>query len=74
MPHQSLKTTGGSNVRNPAKRQLPVRRGGLYKREGDEKVVPAFIAKGPGKAVGEDTVREILAKIMFHLGLPFTRK
>jgi hypothetical protein len=28
---------------------------------------PAFIAKGTGKAVGEDTAREILAKIMFHI-------
>jgi hypothetical protein len=30
--------------------------------------MPAFIAKGAGKAVGEDTAREILAKIMFHIG------
>jgi hypothetical protein len=37
-----------------------------FTREGDEKVKPAFIAKGPGKAVGDDTAREILAKIMFH--------
>jgi hypothetical protein len=39
-----------------------------FAREGDEKVMPAFIAKGTGKAVGEDTAREILAKIMFHIG------
>jgi hypothetical protein len=37
-------------------------------REGDEKVVPTFIAKGTGKAVGEESAREILAKIMFHIG------
>jgi hypothetical protein len=30
--------------------------------------MPTFIAKGPDKAVGEDTAREILAKVMFHIG------
>jgi hypothetical protein len=30
--------------------------------------MPTFIAKGAGKAVGEDTAREILAKFMFHIG------
>jgi hypothetical protein len=39
-----------------------------FTREGDEKVMPAFIAKGAGKAVGEDTALEIFAKIMFHIG------
>jgi hypothetical protein len=39
-----------------------------FTREGDEKVMPTFIAKGTGKAVGEDTAREILTKIMFHIG------
>jgi hypothetical protein len=37
-----------------------------FTREGDEKVVAAFIAKSPDKAVGEETARGILAKIMFH--------
>ena len=39
-----------------------------FTREGDKKVMPTFIAKSTGKAVGEDTAREILAKIMFHIG------
>jgi hypothetical protein len=30
--------------------------------------MPAFIAKGTGKAVGEDTAREIFTQIMFHIG------
>jgi hypothetical protein len=30
--------------------------------------MPAFIAKGAGKAVSEDSAREILAQIMFHIG------
>jgi hypothetical protein len=39
-----------------------------FTRESDEKVMPAFIAKGLGKAVSEDPAREIFAKLMFHLG------
>jgi hypothetical protein len=30
--------------------------------------MPTFIAKGAGKAVGEESARGILAKIIFHIG------